>query len=781
MAITVSLSTLLWVALLGVVAYIVYSLYQLFWVRPREFQKFWNDQGVRGTPYQFPLGTLPDIQRAADSDQIVQYAQKMANEYGLLQQQIVGCLCHIVVYDPQVVKHIMTSKAQFYHKASMSQKEIMRPLLHNGLLLSEDGYWRQQRTLLSPGFHFWYLQEMHSIIVSCIEGWAKQTGAQIDASPTGDVELEMSHELATQTLDSVATAAFGAGFRSDPKRADLFIHSLKQVLDNMQARTLNLVGFIPIIKQLPFPSYNAIKEGCANIDSIVGEIVRDRKEGRSKVVQGGEHAGSALLAERGEETRRRDLLDLLLDAQQNMPAGEVLTDRGVEEESINFIAAGAETTSNLCIWMLHRIITEPAAAPGQKTVLEKVRDEIDRVCQGELPTLEHLKELKYLEAVAYESLRLHPPAPTIPKYAIETHTMNMPDGRTLTIPEGTTMLMNANVIHRLEAYWPEPERFKPERFLAGGDADQGGDDGEKDGASPSPAPTPSPSPDGQKSSGASSGKTLTLEQKAIKAAQPFAFLGFSAGPRKCMPESDTRVLTDRGFLFLDEIEAYNAAHRRGDGPPLLFGCYDTEEQSLMYRPGTVVLSDPPERWVDFTDAHGQKHWDAGSSAFGVAAGVGAKGEVTSHVSLRVTPNHEMYVQVAARKMEGGHKHSARVPVLNNEEVPYQMVTAEELAPGYKCSCPADVLHPRGSKVTAETLCLHGYPVVRFLAAASAGITSQSFPVPCATLMPNPEDVSVGTERTEREHMDFIESPLHHVGLQTAAELDAFLEFYGNVT
>lgn len=386
---------------------------------------------------------------------------------------------------------------------------------------------------MSPGFHFWYLQEMVPIIVDCIEGWCAKVEAQLPAdSPSASVDMEMSHELATMTLDSVATAAFGQGFRSSPARADKFIHSLKQVLDNMQARTLNLLGFIPVLKAMPFPSLRAIQQGCAAIDEVVGEIVRDRKAGKSSVVAGGQHAGSELLREQaGGEVRRRDLLDLLLDAQANMPEGQVLTDRGVEEESINFIAAGAETTSNLCIWMLHRILTEAPAAPGQRSVLDKCREEVDRVCAGSAPTIEMLKELKYLEGVAYESLRLHPPAPTIPKFCVEAHDMVVA-GRTLHVPKGTTMLINANVIHRLPEYWPEPDKFKPERFLAGSDMEQGAN---VEDAQPAPSPSPSPSLEsGATGAAPSAGGKLTAAEKARKAAQPFAFLGFSAGPRKCI-------------------------------------------------------------------------------------------------------------------------------------------------------------------------------------------------------------------------------------------------------
>lgn len=114
--------------------------------------------------------------------------------------------------------------------------------------------------------------------------------------------------------------------------------------------------------------------------------------------------------------------------------------------------------------------------------------------------------------------------------------MVLSGGRVIHVPKGTTMLLNANVIHRLPEYWNDPLAFKPERFLAGADMEQSNQVEEK-----SAAPSPSPSPDLAEGSGVASAsssssvsKGLTPEEKARKSAQPFAFLGFSAGPRKCI-------------------------------------------------------------------------------------------------------------------------------------------------------------------------------------------------------------------------------------------------------
>lgn len=112
MAITISVSSLVVWSLVALVLYALYRLYDLFVIQPRVFAAFWEAQGVRGRPYKFPLGQLPEIQAAADADRIVEYASGMAREFGLFQTQIVGPICHCVVYDPEVVKVSFESRAR---------------------------------------------------------------------------------------------------------------------------------------------------------------------------------------------------------------------------------------------------------------------------------------------------------------------------------------------------------------------------------------------------------------------------------------------------------------------------------------------------------------------------------------------------------------------------------------------------------------------------------------------------------------------------------------------
>ena len=196
----------------------------------------------------------------------------------------------------------------------------------------------------------------------------------------------------------------------------------------------------------------------------------------------------------------------------------------------------------------------------------------------------------------------------------------------------------------------------------------------------------------------------------------------------CMPAKDTRVLTDCGFLFLHELEERIAA---GYSP--LYACYDTRTQSLMYRPGKIVLSAPPTRWVDFTQASTRALWSADSSDYCHFSAADGDDAGANHLTVRTTPEHEMFVQMESGR-DGG-------------SLPPQKLTALELAPGYRCSCEVDGVD-----------CPHGYPMYRMFTAATQGIGR---PI---------NALSTGDRA--------LDSPIVALRLRTDEQLCAFLELYG---
>ena len=79
----------------------------------------------------------------------------------------------------------------------------------------------------------------------------------------------------------------------------------------------------------------------------------------------------------------------------------------------------------------------------------------------------------------------------------------------------------------------------------------------------------------------------------------------------CFPEVDTRILTDAGMQFLDEIEA-----RIARGEKVLYGCYDVKNKALCYSPGKVMLNSSSTELVELTPHAESQRWGDGSGAYG---------------------------------------------------------------------------------------------------------------------------------------------------------------------
>ena len=115
----------------------------------------------------------------------------------------------------------------------------------------------------------------------------------------------------------------------------------------------------------------------------------------------------------------------------------------------------------------------------------------------------------------------------------------------------------------------------------------------------------------------------------------------------CFSELDTRILTSHGLLFLEQVEALQRAGRE-----VLFGCYDVQSKALLYSKGKLVFPQrPPPYLVEFTSAGEAARWAEGSGECGTE-GAADDGPMSGRVSLRVTPGHDLFVQLGSRASNG---------------------------------------------------------------------------------------------------------------------------------
>ena len=160
---------------------------------------------------------------------------------------------------------------------------------------------------------------------------------------------------------------------------------------------------------------------------------------------------------RGEITARRalveepreDILSLLLSARDE--AGEGMKDVELRDELMGLLFAGHETTGVALAWACYWLHRHPAA-------LDRLRAEVDAL--GDDPEPDTIAKLPYLDAVCDETLRLHPIVPDVPRMLARPLELA---GYTLGPPYGVDAA--TTLVHRREELYPEPDLFRPERFL----------------------------------------------------------------------------------------------------------------------------------------------------------------------------------------------------------------------------------------------------------------------------------------------------------------------------
>jgi len=114
--------------------------------------------------------------------------------------------------------------------------------------------------------------------------------------------------------------------------------------------------------------------------------------------------------------------------------------------------------------------------------------------------------------------------------------------------------------------------------------------------------------------------------------------------------NDTRILTNKGFYSLSQIENCSDSS-------LSYACYDIKSQQIVYGSGRLVLPENPDReLLNFTSLNEQESWSENANYYGTYKKEECKIEDKSNqLSIRVTKNHNMYVQVGTKSSENTEK------------------------------------------------------------------------------------------------------------------------------
>ncbi len=321
----------------------------------------------------------------------------------------------VIVSTPDLMHEVLVTQADSFAKGTMFR--FLRPVIGNGLLTSEREFHRRQRKLMAPALSHKriaaYADTMASYAERCQAEWAD--GAQID----------IAAEMMRLTLDVVTKTLLDA----DVGEAASEVGSAVSVL----VRDVNARMSTPLSFLLASVSRNpAARAAMATLDGVIMKIIRERR--RSKADTG-------------------DLLSMLLAAQEE-GTGEGMSDAQVRDEVMTIFLAGHETTANALAWALYLLARHPEA-------YRRLQAEATAVLGGRVASASDIPRLPYALQVFKETLRLYPPAYLTSRLA--TRDVEIGGHR---IRAGTDVIANICTMQRRPEYFPDPDRFDPDRFEA---------------------------------------------------------------------------------------------------------------------------------------------------------------------------------------------------------------------------------------------------------------------------------------------------------------------------
>ena len=160
----------------------------------------------------------------------------------------------------------------------------------------------------------------------------------------------------------------------------------------------------------------------------------------------------------GTEMKRLSFLDKLISEHEKHP--HLFTMQDMIDEVQTFMFAGHESTTWAITWTCYLLGLHPDA---QELLYQEVCSNPDLSCMS----MEEFNSMRYLDAVFKESLRLYPLVPMIGRFLwqdlkIDRRRYNFPSD---VIPKYTSLLILPRNVHLNKKHWPNPHRFRPERFL----------------------------------------------------------------------------------------------------------------------------------------------------------------------------------------------------------------------------------------------------------------------------------------------------------------------------
>jgi cytochrome P450 len=356
------------------------------------------------------LGSLPALTRDP-----LAFLLDIGRNYGAVAYTTIGRTGLYVVNDPLAIEEVLMGRHRECIKDASTRE--LKPLVGNGLLTSEGDFWKRQRKLASPSLSPKRIAGYADTMVACAE---RECGS-FREEEVRDIHADMMR----LTLEIVGKTLLGVDTASESERISRIVET---AMDYFDKQFWSYQGLLP--PWVSTKQRRAFRAATQELDQIMFAIIaRARAQGDDS-----EHLIARLASARDED-------------------GAPMSDEQLRDEAVTMLLAGHETTALTLSYAVYLLSQNPDVAA-------RARAEVDLQLGGRPAAIADLSQLKYTDAIVRESLRLYPPA-----FAIGREVDKAFEVGGYELPKGAQLTVSPFVVQRDPRFFPEPERFLPERWL----------------------------------------------------------------------------------------------------------------------------------------------------------------------------------------------------------------------------------------------------------------------------------------------------------------------------
>jgi cytochrome P450 len=332
-----------------------------------------------------------------------------------------GPIKMVLIVHPDLVKYVTIDHAANFDKRA-AYEPTRKLLLGNGLVTSVGETWRRQRKLMAPFFTPRGIQQYGTIMLEEAQTFARRWELKAHA----DEPVEMLDEMMQLTASIILKTMFSLQTDTEVGNLQDSVTTLIETVSNLQVSLLRVPMWIPT------PVHQRYHLARKRTHEFIRTIIARRRA-------------------MSEAHWPHDLLSQLMSTPDE-ETGHYMSDQQLLDECITIFFAGHETTARTLAFTWY-------ALSQNADVEARFHAEIAAVLGNRTPTIDDLKQMAYTIQIIHESLRLYPAAPMYARDVVQDDVIN---GRR--IPAGSVMMLMSYFTHRHPDFWPDPERFDPDRW-----------------------------------------------------------------------------------------------------------------------------------------------------------------------------------------------------------------------------------------------------------------------------------------------------------------------------